>query len=170
MLVATPIITEPPFSRTVVALIEHDDEGALGLIINLPSDLPVAEFLPEATADVVPPKVIFVGGPVGTDSALGVVMAEEANSVRRSPFAGVSLVDPTDPELERSDMRVFGGFAGWSPGQLEAEIREGAWWSVSAHREDFFAQDPESLWEATVRRVKGRTPLYATFPDDPSSN
>ena len=170
VLVATPIITDPPFSRTVVAVIEHDAEGALGVIINLPSDLPVDRFLPEATNVVVPPRVIFVGGPVGADSALGILQADDANSIRPSPFAGISMVDPTDQYREHGGMRVFAGFAGWSPDQLEDEIGEGAWWSVLAHRENFFTPQPELLWEATVRRVKGRVPLYATFPDDPSTN
>lgn len=170
VLVATPIITGQPFARTVVAIIEHDAEGALGLIINLPSDLPVDRFLPEAAANVVTPDVIFVGGPVGIDSALGLIMADDANSIRSSPFVGVSIVDPTDPRLGTVGMRVFGGFAGWSPGQLEDEIREGAWWSALAHREDFFTDQPEMLWEATVRRIKGLVPLYATYPIDPSTN
>ena len=170
VLVATPIIADPPFARTVVALIEHDAEGALGLIINLPSDLPVARFLPEPSAEVVPPEVIFVGGPVGTDSAIGLLFADDPHGIRPSPFAGVSIVDPSDRRLESVGMRVFGGFAGWSPGQLEDELREGAWWTALAHREDFFTAQPESLWDATVRRVEGRVPLYATFPDDPSAN
>ena len=170
VLVATPIITDPPFSRTVVAVIEHDADGSLGLIINLPSDVPVNRFLPETADVVVPPGVIFIGGPVGADSALGLLNADDVNGIRPSPFAGISIIDPTDQHREHGAIRVFAGFAGWSPGQLLHEMGEGAWWSASAHRDDFFTPRPELLWEATVRRVKGRVPLYATFPDDPSSN
>lgn len=170
VLVATPIITDPPFARTVVALIEHDAEGALGLIINLPSDLPVARLLPETSAEIVPPEVIFFGGPVGADSAIGLLFADDPNSIRPSPFAGVSIVDPTAGHLAAVGMRVFRGFAGWSPGQLEDEMRDGAWWTALAHREDFFTPRPESLWDTTVRRVEGRVPLYVTFPNDPSAN
>jgi putative transcriptional regulator len=170
VLVATPVIIDPPFARTVVALLEHDREGALGLIVNLPSDLPVGRYLPEALPRIVPPAVIFVGGPVGTDSALGLVMSDDADSIRPSPFSGVSIVDPTVPPGADIEMRVFGGFSGWTPGQLENEIAEGAWWTALAHSADFFTPTPELLWETTVRRVKGRAPLYATFPDDPSTN
>jgi putative transcriptional regulator len=170
VLVATPLISDPPFARTVVALLEHDVEGALGLIINLPSDLPVDRYLPDTAGGVVAPAVIFVGGPVATDSALGLVMTDDATTIRESPFSGVSIVDPTVPQHGDVGMRVFGGFSGWSPRQLEDELLEGAWWTALAHREDFFTPDPELLWEATVRRVKGRAPLYATFPDDPSTN
>ena len=170
VLVSTPIITDPPFARTVVALIEHDHEGALGLILNLPSDLAVERYLPEASAGVVSPAVIFVGGPVGTDSALGLLRRETDLSIRPSPFSGISIVDPTDPEIAGGPIRVFGGFAGWSPGQLEGELDEGAWWSALAHIDDFFTSRPELLWDTTVRRVKGRAPLYATFPDDIQTN
>jgi putative transcriptional regulator len=170
VLVATPIIIDPPFFRTVIAMLEHDADGALGLILNLPSNLSIERYLPEAASGVVSPTVIFVGGPVGTDSALGVVMVDNAESLRPSPFSGVSIVDPTVSQGVDAGMRVFGGFAGWSPDQLEAEIEEGAWWSALAHREDFFTPHPELLWEATVRRVEGRAPLYATFPDDPNEN
>ena len=170
VLVATPIITDPPFARAVVALLEHDAEGAVGLIVNLASDLPVERYLPEAVADIAPPAVIFVGGPVGTDSALGLLISDDADSILPSPFSGISIVDPTSVRPGGTGMRVFGGFAGWSPGQLESELVEGAWWTALAHRDDFFTAQPELLWEATVRRVKGRAPLYATFPDDPSTN
>ena len=170
VLVATPVITDAPFARTVVALLEHDEAGALGLIVNLPSDLPVGKYLPEAVPRIVPPVVIFVGGPVGTDSALGLMMSDDANSIRPSPFSGVSIVDPTIPQSGDIGMRVFGGFSGWTPGQLENEIAGGGWWTALAHSADFFTPGPELLWDATVRRVKGRAPLYATFPDDPSTN
>lgn len=170
VLVATPIITDPPFSRTVVALIEHDAEGAIGLIINLPSDLPVDRYLPEAAGGATSPAVIFVGGPVGTDSALGLLRKESDAAIRHSPFPGVSIVDPTDPHIADGPIRVFGGFSGWGPRQLEAELSEGAWWTALAHVEDLFTSTPESLWEATVRRVQGRAPLYATFPDDIRTN
>jgi putative transcriptional regulator len=170
VLVATPVITGAPFSRTVLAMIEHDAEGALGIIINVPTDLSVDRFLPETAIAVVPPAVIFIGGPVGSDSALGLLRNGVAEGIRPSPFAGVAIVDPTDTQLVDGDLRVFGGFAGWSPGQLEAEIAEGAWWSALAHIDDFFTPTPASLWSATVRRVRGRAPLYATYPDDPGAN
>ncbi len=170
VLVATPIITMPPFDRTVVALLEHDLEGALGLILNFPSDLPVERYLPDTVSSLVPPPVIFVGGPVGTESALGVVRGESSRVIRPSPFSGISIVDPTDSAAGGNPMRVFGGFAGWSPGQLEAEIAEGGWWTALGHGDDFFTAHPEVLWEDTVRRVKGRAALYATYPHDPRSN
>lgn len=170
VLVATPLITEPPFWRTVVAVLEHDEEGALGLIVNLPSDLGVDHYLPEAKDALAPPPVIFIGGPVGSDSALGMLEGHEAMGIRESHFSGVSIVDPTAQDLPEGRMRVFAGFSGWSPGQLETELNEGGWWSALGRSEDFFTPDPGSLWESTVRRIRGRARLYATFPDDPASN
>lgn len=175
MLVATPMLTDPSFERTVVLMLEHSESGALGVVLNRPSGVPVADIL-AAWADVVaPPSLVFHGGPVSTDSALGLVQTSrhEVLGVRRLSH-GVSLVDLDTPaELVStavSAMRVFVGYAGWSAGQLEQEIDEGAWYVVDSLPEDAFTPDPSDLWRRVLRRQPPPLSLVAFFPQDPALN
>lgn len=175
MLVAAPMLADPNFERTVILMLEHSDEGALGVVLNRPSQLPVADIL-ASWADVVdPPSLVFQGGPVSTDSALGLVRTDgtETIGVRRLPH-DVGLVDLDTPaELVTgavTSMRVFAGYAGWSPGQLDGEIDEGAWFVVDPLPDDAFTTEPGGLWGRVLRRQPPPLSLVASFPADPSLN
>lgn len=168
-LVATPLIDLPPFARSVVLMLEHDDTGAIGIILNQDSGLLVADLLPEVAAFVTEPAHIFVGGPVSTDAALALAEAPSGSFLRPSPLATIGLVDPTDPPSDIGAMRIFAGYSGWDPDQLETEIEDHAWWPTLADTSTLFA-DTSDLWRQTVKRAPGRIPLFGTFPDDPSTN
>ena len=176
LLVATPMLADPNFSRTVVLMLEHSDTGALGVVLNRPSTLPVGEILPAWAGVVQPPVAVFHGGPVATDSALGLV-----RTAQPAPPLGVRLLRDSlglidlDTPVEVAapgvaTMRVFAGYAGWSSGQLEGEIDEGAWFVVEAAAEDPFSPDPDHLWAAVLRRQPHPLSLVASFPADPSLN
>jgi putative transcriptional regulator len=175
MLVAAPMLVDPNFHRTVVLVLEHSDEGALGVVLNRPSGLDVAEILQSWASLVAPPALVFHGGPVSTDSALGLVrtIGKDVLGVRRLPH-GVALVDLDTPsELVAEavqSMRVFSGYAGWSAGQLDAEIDEGAWFVVDALPEDAFTTEPDGLWRRVLRRQPPPLSLVASFPADPALN
>jgi len=176
LLVATPNLRDPNFERTVVLVLSHDEDGALGVVVNRPTGVPVTEILPSWQPVVTEPGVVFQGGPVSLDSALGLVaMADgtEPLGVRRvSGQVGVVDLD-TPPEVVQPGvvaMRVFAGYAGWSTDQLESEIAEGSWYVVDAEPEDAFRDDAEVLWHAVLRRQAGPLALMATFPADPSLN
>jgi putative transcriptional regulator len=170
LLVATPMIFGPPFERSVVFLSEHDHEGAIGVIVNSPSRLTVAEVLPDLTEFATDPKVVHVGGPVQTDTAIVVAQSQLRDFARGTAIDDVGIVDPTEPPIDTQALRVFAGYSGWEPGQLEAEIVEGSWWWTPATSRDVFCSDTGSLWEEAVRRLPGPKALYATYPTDPLLN
>ena len=168
-LVATPIIDGPPFARSVILILEHDDTGAIGVILNMDSGLLVADLLPDAVPLVTDPANIFIGGPVSTDTALALAHVPGGPFLRPSPFQDIGLVDPVHPPVGVTSMRIFAGYSGWDPDQLEAEIEEQAWWATPPDMASLFT-DTCDLWRETVRRAPGRIPLFGTFPADPSTN
>ncbi|WP_106586758.1 YqgE/AlgH family protein [Murinocardiopsis flavida] len=185
LLVATPLLEDPNFRRSVVFMIDDDtSEGSIGVIVNRPSDLPVSDVLAEWGGYTSSPSVMFSGGPVGAGSglALGVPGAESAplgwrplaNVAESSQVGGLGTIDlDTPPELlgdALGRLRVFAGYAGWSAGQLGDEIEEGAWYVLSATPDDVFCDEPGGLWAQVLRRQGGELALLATFPDDPTLN
>jgi putative transcriptional regulator len=133
LLVATPMLGDPNFTRTVILLLQHDDDGAMGVVINRPSARPVDDVLPDWAPLSTPPGVLFQGGPVALDSALGIgrVAAAGAEPIGWRRLRGdVGLIDLDTPtELVAgvfSGLRIFAGYAGWGSDQLEGEIDEGA--------------------------------------------
>jgi putative transcriptional regulator len=126
--------------------------------------------------------VVFQGGPVSLDSALGlaVVPGESRDGDGDAPLGwrrvhgAIGLVDlEAPPELlapELGSLRIFAGYAGWGPGQLEDELMEGAWYVVESEPGDVSAPDPEQLWRSVLRRQRSELAMVATYPDDPSLN
>jgi putative transcriptional regulator len=177
LLVATPLLTDPNFERTVVLMLDHNDEGALGIVVNRPLELDVSAVLPAWQPHVTSPGRLFKGGPVALDSALGVVAVPgdgaEPVGVKRI-IGALGLVDlDTPPEVVTggvAGLRIFAGYAGWSTGQLEGEIDEGAWYVVDAEARDPFSDTPELLWSQVLRRQHGELAFVATFPADPTHN
>lgn len=180
LLVASPELGDPNFARTVVLLVDHDESGALGVVLNRPSTTDVGEILPDWHLYATPPQVVFQGGPVGRDSALDLAARVGGKGEDDEPigfrhvYAGIGLVDLDTPaELiagEITSMRIFAGYAGWGSDQLEDEIAQGAWFVVEAELDDLSASDPEQLWTDVLRRQHSRLSMVATFPDDPSLN
>ena len=167
LLVATPSLSDPNFYRTVILLLQHDDEGALGVVLNRPSTEPLEAHLPDWAPKSDPP-IVFVGGPVAPEVAIGIVVGDEGSEP--TDVSGLMLID-----LERgaehvvSPVRVYSGYAGWAVGQLELEIAEGAWYVVDAEAGDPLL-DPHSMWSAILGRQVGPLQLVATYPEDPSLN
>jgi putative transcriptional regulator len=180
LLVASPELGDPNFARTVVLLVDHDESGALGVVLNRPSTTDVGEILPDWHLYASPPQVVFQGGPVGRDSALALaarvrgLQEDDEPAGFRHVHGGIGLVDLDTPaELiagEISSMRVFAGYAGWGSEQLEEEIDQGAWFVVDADLRDLSSTDPERLWSEVLRRQPPPLAMVATFPDDPSLN
>ncbi len=175
LVVASPAMLDPSFHKTVVLLLEHGEEGALGLVLNRATEMPVGEPLPAWEAHAAQPAVVFVGGPVQRSSAICLGRSEPA--VRSSGwapvFADIGTVDLNEepggvPGI--SGVRVFAGHAGWGPLQLEDEIDEGAWVPCDATPADVLDPDPDLLWTRVVERQDGVVPLLARFPPDPDLN
>ena len=181
LLVATPALRDPNFNRTVVLLLDHDESGTLGIVINRPTQLRVSDVLDSWSLLATDPEVLFQGGPVGLDSALG--LAELDQSFRdgeeepvgwRQLFGSVGLIDlDVPPEVlapQLRSLRIFAGYAGWGPGQLDDELAQGAWCVLDSEPKDAFTGQPERLWQAVLRRQPGELAFLATAPDDPSLN
>lgn len=177
LLVATPVLTDPNFSRTVILLIAHAEDGAVGVVLNRASDVPLWGVLPEWTALANEPQAVFTGGPVSPEAAICLARLRPA-----AQPAGWSAIDGSrlgtadlsgspeliGPHIER--LRVFAGYAGWGAGQLEAEIEQGAWFVLEALPEDPFLEEPEVLWPMVLRRQGGMIAAVAHYPPDPSLN
>jgi putative transcriptional regulator len=179
LLVASPKLEDPNFSRTVVLVLDHGTEGALGVVLNRPTSLDVDEILEpwQALAECAPPAHVFRGGPVSPDAVIGLARAAAevpAGSEWRAVLGRVGTVDlgvaPDDQPVSLAGARLFAGYAGWTTGQLEAEIDEGGWFVVGALAEDVFSDEPEHLWHDILRRQGGDLGLLATFPPHPSLN
>ncbi|MEU1543111.1 MULTISPECIES: YqgE/AlgH family protein [Streptomycetaceae] len=182
LLVATPALADPNFDRAVVLLLDHDEEGSLGVVLNRPTPVGVGDVLEPWAGLAGSPQVVFQGGPVSLDSALGLAVVpgeprdgEDAEPLGwRRVFGAIGLVDlEAPPELlaaEMGSLRIFAGYAGWGPGQLEDELVEGAWYVVESEPGDVFSPDPDQLWRSVLRRQRSELAMVATYPDDPSLN
>jgi putative transcriptional regulator len=174
LLVATPDLREPSFSRTVVLMLEHSDEGALGVVLNRPLDLAVSEVLPDWADVVSAPSCLFVGGPVSPTSVIGLGRGIGDGEGFQPLFDGLATLDLELDPLETAPgldgLRVFVGYAGWSPGQLDDELTAGGWLVLDLLPDDPFSADPSTLWRMVLRRQGGRIAMLATAPEDPSTN
>jgi putative transcriptional regulator len=177
LLVATPALGDPNFDRTVVLVLEHTAEGAVGVVLNRPS----ATDLVEAGADwggwdllAAAPTVVFVGGPVSRNAVicLGHASTAEVDGYQSllPPLGLLDLAGPPPVGGEVEAIRLFAGYAGWGEGQLESEIAEGAWFVVDAQPGDALTDDPGQLWAGVLRRQRGRLALFAACPPDPTVN
>ena len=177
LLVASAELLDPNFVDTVVLLLDVNDDGALGVVLNRPSALPVSEVLGDWGDVVEEPEVLFQGGPVSTDGALAVALAAQGGEEAvgfRAVTERLGLLDLDTPSelvvgtVER--LRIFAGYAGWGAGQLQAEVVEGSWYVVPGLPDDVFRPDTRELWRDVLRRQPGDLALHATRPVDPELN
>ena len=187
LLVAAPTL-EDPFHRAVVLLLEHDESGTLGVVLNQPTTLDVGSVLPGWLDHLTGTTHLFQGGPVALDSALGLAALgsesphpegtrepDEPEGFRRvvGSLGIVDLDTPADelaPHLQA--LRIYAGYAGWSPGQLEDELERGAWAVVPPEDlvSDAFPADPEHLWSAVLLRAGGTLAWWPRHPGDAALN
>lgn len=176
LLIATPVIADGTFEQSVIFMLHHDPVGALGVIINEPSGLSVAGLLPRWEDLASPPAKIFVGGPVEANGFIGVGRCrggapEGAVTVPDSDLATIDL--DGDPALAGAGidrLRIFRGYSGWAPHQLDSELSAGAWFTVDAMADDMWSATPETLYEQVLLRQRGELRWFANAPTDPSLN
>jgi putative transcriptional regulator len=173
LLVASPALVDPNFRRSVVLVVAHDDDGAVGLVLNRESETAVAAAVPELAELVEPGDVVSVGGPVQPEAVVVLAEWEDPDDAGSIVFGEVGLM-PSEAELEEvasatKRVRVFAGYAGWGGGQLELELGEPSWIVAEAEPEDVFGED-DDLWAKVLRRLGGAYTLVATMPENPSLN
>ncbi len=177
LLVATPALQDPHFVDAVVLLLDVNTDGALGVVLNQPTQVLVADVLEPWRDVVAEPEVLFRGGPVGTDGALAVAQLRDPDDtpVGWRPVAGLLGMVDLDTPSELVDgsvtaMRVFAGYAGWGAEQLEGEVEEGSWYVVSGQAGDVFRGDTSGLRRDVMRRQPGMLAWHMTRPVDPGLN
>jgi putative transcriptional regulator len=178
LLVASPRLVDPSFSRTVVFLLDHEPAGALGLVLNRPTAVPVDEILAQwhDQAEKARPAMIFSGGPVSPGAVIGLAQRPPPDDpVGWHPVLGeIGTIDlsvaPEDQPDSLGGARLFSGYAGWSSRQLDDELAEGAWFCLEALEGDLLTDRPERLWHDVLRRQGGEIGLLATYPPHPYLN
>lgn len=179
LLVAMPTLTDPTFAGAVVYVLDHSETGTLGVVLGRPSQVEIRDVLPGWCDLAVDPGVFHVGGPCETDTALCLARCPSPEPGRdaalRRVAGDVFLVDldedpdPLDGQI--AGLRVFAGYAGWSPGQLAGEIAEGAWACVPGRPDDVLAEvSGPQLWRRVLARQTGRLAVLSTAPVDPTQN
>lgn len=178
LLVATPTLEDGHFRRSVVLILDHDDDGALGVILNRPTQVGVGDVLPSWAETVTAPAGLYEGGPVATDSALavGLLAADPVDEPLgwRRMYGRIGLVDLDAPSAvvhsALAGMRIYAGYSGWASNQLEAEIEDGSWLVLGSSDSDVLYASPETLWHDVLRRQDSNLRLLSTYPDDPTQN
>jgi putative transcriptional regulator len=173
LLIAAPTLPDPNFQRTVVLLVEHGPEGALGLVLNRASKRTVGEVVPELDGLVDPEDHVFMGGPVQPSGLIVLARFQEPGESALLSFDDVGILR-TDGALgdppSLLETRSFAGHSGWGPGQLDNEIERGDWILEPATLQDAFSKEPEQLWSDVLARKGGSYALVARMPLDPSVN
>lgn len=178
LLVASPELVDPNFHRTVIFVLAHTEDGALGLVLNRPSEATVEELVPPWNDLAAPPSMMFLGGPVGLEAVVGLGHASSTSPERGNAFAplvgSIGTVDlnlsPADMDVELEAVRLFAGSAGWSGGQLEDELDEKSWFVVDIEPADVFTDEPDQLWRTVLRRQPGRLAWFANAAGNPMFN
>ena len=154
-------------------IVEHSDDGALGLVLNRPSETTVGEAVSELGELLDVDDPLYVGGPVQPSALIVLAEFDRPGEAALIAFddvgvlAGGAVDDPVDG-VRRS--RGFVGHAGWGPGQLDSEVERGDWILEPAQREDAFTAEPLDLWPTVLTREGGSYALVARMPPDPSVN
>ncbi|MFI9507067.1 YqgE/AlgH family protein [Nocardia sp. NPDC052566] len=173
LLLSATELVEPTFRRTVVYIIEHNEAGSLGVVLNRPSDTAVVDVLPRWSEAAAAPRTLFIGGPVKRDAALclGTIRVgaslDGVQGLRRID-GRVALVDlDADPGHIApvvEGIRIFAGYAGWTFGQLEGELDNNDWIVLSALPSDPINAGHPDLWAHVLRRQPLPLSLLATHP------
>ena len=173
LLVASPALTDPSFARSVVLVTEHGEDGAMGIVLNNPSEAPAGELVP-ALGEIAGSEPVYVGGPVQPNA---VVLLAEFSDLSAAAWIVVADVGLASAEWELDELRpavrrgrLYAGYSGWAPGQLEAEMDEDSWIVEPPLPAELFPDDPETLWNDVLARKGGQYALIARMPNDPSLN
>jgi putative transcriptional regulator len=174
LLIAGATLPDPNFARTVVLICQHDDEGALGLVLNRPGELVVGDVAPELAPLTGEDATIDSGGPVQPDALLLLGEFEDATFAGLPVTGRVGLMGESREVEELADVtlraRAFAGYAGWGPGQLDAELARDDWFVAPAGVDDIFDPDADELWRRVLERKGGHYRVVARMPIDPSVN
>ena len=174
LLIAGPSLQDPNFWRTVVLVVEHSEDGALGLVLNRPSESTVGDAVPQLSELADAEDEVLVGGPVGQSAVIVLADFEDPDEAALIAFDNVGVLGGGEPATPAGSglrrARVFAGHSGWGPGQLDGELERGDWIIEPARYSDAFTSEPDELWTEVLERKGGSYALVARMPPDPSLN
>jgi putative transcriptional regulator len=173
LLISTASLWDPNFRRTIVLIGHHDDEGAVGVVLNRATDVTVAEAVPPLAPLVSEDEPLFIGGPVEPQAAVVVADLEDPTRAEILVLGSIGFLPPesgADEPVGIRRARVFAGYSGWGAGQLEAELEEDSWIVEPAVPDDVFTERPDDLWKAVLARKGHAFDLLRAMPADPSAN
>ena len=174
LLIAGPSLLDPNFWRTVVLVVEHSEEGALGLVLNRPSETTVGDASEELGELVDADDLLLIGGPVQPSAVIVLAQFEDPGDAALTAFDDVGVVgtgsSPEELAAGVRTARAFVGHAGWGAGQLDSELERDDWILEPARTDDAFSAQPRELWSTVLTRKGGSYALVARMPADPSSN
>jgi putative transcriptional regulator len=174
LLLASPALHDPNFERAVILVGIHNEEGAMGVVLNRPSDVTVGEAVPQLEQAVAEEEPVYVGGPVQPSAVvcLAEFLDPEPAGLLVLGRIGFPAPDAGVDELTEATARrrVFAGYTGWGEGQLDQELASGDWIAHTALPDDVFTDEPQHLWSAVLGRMGGGYALLARMPSDPNMN
>jgi len=172
LLISSPRLVDPNFRRTVVLIAQHDEHGAMGLVLTRQSDMLIADAVPELADLPGADGVVHVGGPVQPEAIMALAEFDDRDDAIAPVVGSVGFVaaEASVEELSIRRVRVFAGYSGWGAGQLEEELDELSWIVAAAEPDDAFADDPDELWRTVLQRKGGKFALIASMPFDPTLN
>ncbi len=173
LLISSGGLFDPNFRHAVVLVGEHSTDGALGVVLNQALDVTVEETLP-TLSDLVPAgEPLFKGGPVQPASPVLLAELTHPGLVDIPVFGSLGfLVGEVSADIKTSIVRarVFAGYSGWGPGQLEAEMAVDSWIIEPAREDDVFTDVPDLLWSRVLARKGPEYRQLSRMPYDPSTN
>jgi putative transcriptional regulator len=167
LLIAAPSLFDY-FRRAVVLVIEHSPEGAMGVVLNRESETRVAEAVPVLSSLADPEELVRIGGPVAPEAVVALGDFDDIEEAGTPVVGSLGTLDPDAENISLRRIRVYAGYAGWAPGQLDGELEQEAWLVLSARPDDPFEEG--DIWSDALRRKGGGYRLLATMPADPSLN
>ena len=175
LLVSEPYLPDPNFERTIILLCEHNEEGTVGFVLNKPSLSKLGELIKDLSSLE---NIVCMGGPVQQDTlhyihrCPGVDGAVEISEKIYWGGEFEQLIAKLEShQLRHEDIKFFLGYSGWSPGQLDEEIKVNSWIVSDLVSEDLiFETTEEEMWRKTLKRMGGRFSMYSNYPVDPSMN
>jgi putative transcriptional regulator len=175
LLIANPFLKDPNFSRTVIFLCEHSDEGSFGFILNKRFPRSLSELLPEANINDMP---VYQGGPVQKETLHFLHQYPNLISGGQEVLSDIYwggnfeslLINLRNNDLNKARIRFFIGYSGWSEGQLNDEMKEESWLTVKATRKLIFETEPEDIWKNSLKQLGGNYEMMINFPIDPQLN
>jgi putative transcriptional regulator len=167
LLIAAPSLFDY-FRRTVVLVIEHTDEGAMGVVLNRESETRVADAVPQLADLTAADDLVRIGGPVSPQSVVALGEFADLSEAGTQVVGQLGTLDPDSGNQSLSRLRVYAGYAGWGAGQLDGELEQDAWLVAAAEEDDPFSAD--DIWSRALERRGGAYRLLATMPPDPSQN